>query len=410
MLDNFGASHHRATFNDNWAHHHRPKHHDPWLQLALCLRHGSPDNALHFSSRKHYRRTTADCGPIASTAVPSCAQACFTSAAPKILCDVHDYACQCQPAAQKSLTQLLVPCVATACPAASLQAVIAGASSGPSGSQPTGGSTAEPPPTTARPGTSGSASNCQPVPVQTCDSVASSAVPKCAQACFTSAAPGVGCDVHDYGCQCKPDAQASLTQLLVPCVATACPAASLQAVITGASSVCACASASPTFVAPGTCATGHSSGGGSGGSGSSGGPSNTGSNGSPTTTGGGGASPTCSSKALDCGAIASTAVPSLCACATGPTGSGCGGSGGSGSSTGGNGSQPTGRPTGGNGGGESGSEPTGGEGGSGGNGGGNGGGSQPTGPLTVPPSAGSRLEMSLVAGIFAVGWAMAVVL
>ncbi|PTB46047.1 hypothetical protein M441DRAFT_114698, partial [Trichoderma asperellum CBS 433.97] len=69
----------------------------------------------------------------------------------------------------------------------------------------------------------------------------SSAVPSCAQKCFTSAAPNVGCDVQDYACQCKPAAQSSLTQLLVPCVATACPAASLQAVITGASSVCACA-------------------------------------------------------------------------------------------------------------------------------------------------------------------------
>ncbi|ETS01873.1 hypothetical protein M419DRAFT_80242, partial [Trichoderma reesei RUT C-30] len=64
----------------------------------------------------------------------------------------------------------------------------------------------------------------------------SSAVPSCAQACFSSAAPGVGCDVNDFDCQCKPEAQASLTHLLVPCVATRCPAASLQAVITGASS------------------------------------------------------------------------------------------------------------------------------------------------------------------------------
>lgn len=106
-----------------------------------------------------------------------------------------------------------------------------------SSSQPGGGNSYPPPPvTTTGPGTSATGSNCQPVPVKTCDAVASSAVPSCAQACFTSAAPKIPCDVHDYDCQCKPEAQASLTQLLVPCVATACPPASLQAVITGASS------------------------------------------------------------------------------------------------------------------------------------------------------------------------------
>lgn len=106
-----------------------------------------------------------------------------------------------------------------------------------SSSQPGGGNSYPPPPvTTSGPGTSATGSNCQPVPVKTCDAVASSAVPSCAQACFTSAAPKIPCDVHDYDCQCKPAAQASLTQLLVPCVATACPPASLQAVITGASS------------------------------------------------------------------------------------------------------------------------------------------------------------------------------
>ncbi|PTB46048.1 hypothetical protein M441DRAFT_115664, partial [Trichoderma asperellum CBS 433.97] len=68
-----------------------------------------------------------------------------------------------------------------------------------------------------------------------------SAVPSCAQACFTSAAPVISCGVNDYACQCQPAAQAKLSQILVPCVATACPAASLEAVITGASSVCACA-------------------------------------------------------------------------------------------------------------------------------------------------------------------------
>ncbi|KAK4083726.1 uncharacterized protein Triagg1_1388 [Trichoderma aggressivum f. europaeum] len=217
-----------------------------------------------------------------------------------------------------------------------------GGSSGGSGPSNSGGNGGSGSPTTTPGGGGGASPTCN-TEAPDCGAVATSAVPSCAQACFTSAAPKISCGVDDYACQCQPAAQASLSQILVPCVATACPAASLEAVITGASSVCACATGS----------SGSSNCGGSGGPGGSGG------SGSPT----------------------------------GGNGGGEGGSGGS-------------EPTGGSGG----SGGSGGEGGSGGNGGGNGGGSQPTSPPTIPPSAGSRLEMSLVAGVFALTWAIAVVL
>lgn len=61
-----------------------------------------------------------------------------------------------------------------------------------------------------------------------------------------SGAKQVNCDATDYACQCQPDAQKSLSTLLLPCLATACDAAALPSVIAGASSVCACALATPT--------------------------------------------------------------------------------------------------------------------------------------------------------------------
>ncbi len=167
--------------------------------------------------------SSADCAPLASTVVPDCAQACFTSAAPGVGCGATDFACQCQPAAQASLSSLLIPCVATACPAASLPAVIAGASSvcacatsapdgscaGSGGSGGNGGSPT-PTPTPAPTGGSGSGANsgslCHGPAVTSsdCGPLASTAIPSCAQACFSSAAPGVGCAVTDFACQCQP--------------------------------------------------------------------------------------------------------------------------------------------------------------------------------------------------------------
>ena len=87
---------------------------------------------------------------------------------------------------------------------------------------------------------SSTVSVCAPVAVD-CGIIATSVIPPCAQPCFTSAAPGVGCGVEDFACQCEEDAQASLSEIVVPCVATACPPESLDAVVQGASSVCDCA-------------------------------------------------------------------------------------------------------------------------------------------------------------------------
>ncbi|KAK1590456.1 uncharacterized protein LY79DRAFT_515885 [Colletotrichum navitas] len=74
-----------------------------------------------------------------------------------------------------------------------------------------------------------------------CASVAVTAIPSCAQSCFMEGASFVGCDSLDFSCQCGKEA--ALYAAIEPCVATGCPAASFQAVINGASSVCGCAGA-----------------------------------------------------------------------------------------------------------------------------------------------------------------------
>ncbi|GJD01248.1 MAC1 interacting protein 1 [Colletotrichum higginsianum] len=67
-----------------------------------------------------------------------------------------------------------------------------------------------------------------------CASVAVTAIPSCAQGCFLEGASFVGCDSLDFSCQCGKEA--ALYAAIEPCVATGCPAASIQAVINGASS------------------------------------------------------------------------------------------------------------------------------------------------------------------------------
>ncbi|WYZ35884.1 hypothetical protein EsH8_X_000531 [Colletotrichum jinshuiense] len=76
---------------------------------------------------------------------------------------------------------------------------------------------------------------------ENCASVAVTAIPSCAQSCFLEGASFVGCDSLDFSCQCGKEA--ALYAAIEPCVATGCPAASFQAVINGASSVCGCATA-----------------------------------------------------------------------------------------------------------------------------------------------------------------------
>ncbi|KAG7039146.1 CFEM domain-containing protein [Colletotrichum scovillei] len=76
---------------------------------------------------------------------------------------------------------------------------------------------------------------------ENCASVAVTAIPSCAQSCFLDGASFVGCDSLDFSCQCGQEA--ALYAAIEPCVATGCPAASFQAVINGASSVCGCVGA-----------------------------------------------------------------------------------------------------------------------------------------------------------------------
>lgn len=209
--------------------------------------------------------------------------------------------------------------------------------------------TTEPPSTTCAPGTK-----------QDCGPVASSAVPHCAKPCFDDAAPKVGCDATDYACQCQADKQSSLSAIVPACVATACPPASIPAVLAGASSVCACANAAPT---PGPDCT------------------------QPTDT---------TSEEPPCTTDTETEEPP-CTTETGgnppggnPTETETGGNPPGGSPTGGN--PPGGEPTGGNPPGNS--NPPGGE---------------PTQPPTVT-AGGARHEVGIVAGVFAAVWLVAVAL
>ncbi|KAM0334556.1 hypothetical protein ACHAQA_001586 [Verticillium albo-atrum] len=224
-----------------------------------------------------------DCDPVspcedAAQAVPACGRSCIISAASaSVGCAADDYECQC--GGFQAIQAGAAPCVIDSCGIAGAVPLLGSvsalcrcvtanpstpctASSEPSVTSeppPPGSSGGEPPVESSEappgpgessvppgPGTTAPPTTCAPPTPQDCGPVATSAVPACAQPCFLQAAPNVGCDADDYACQCEAEAQASLTQLLVPCVATACPAASLQAVITGASSVCACASATPT--------------------------------------------------------------------------------------------------------------------------------------------------------------------
>jgi hypothetical protein len=298
---------------------------------------------------------TSDCAPL-TTLVPDCARPCFASAGPEVGCDdPEDLACRCKPDTQASLSQILVPCVASRCDAAQLPSVIAGASSvcacataapvagdgdcpGEGGN---GGGAPEPPaPTGASGGGSGGSegSSCVPGEVTSADClpVASSVVPECAQACFSSAAPDVGCEVNSFGCLCQEEAQASLSAILVPCVASRCAASQLTDVIAGASSVCECALAAPT-AGPDTCE------GGSGGDSGSGGDHGGDAGGDEGESGG-------------------------------DAGGNEGGEGGS------------------NEGGDSGAPP------------------QETGPETIVPGSGARMEISIVAAVFGSFWLMAVML
>ncbi|RDA92023.1 hypothetical protein CP533_0990 [Ophiocordyceps camponoti-saundersi (nom. inval.)] len=219
---------------------------------------------------------------------PDCALSCVKEAASKVGCtNTADLACQCTPASSAAILATAQPCVVScgieqAVPAikagSSLCACVASATQAPipsSTSLPPFANSSAPAKQASQPGpywygttlpkvtttsamseptSTGHKDHPSPIssgkPLTTeapcsadCGAVASSAVPRCAQPCFSSYVPQVGCDITDYQCQCQPAAQQSLSQLLVPCVATACPPEAIPSVISGASSVCACASA-----------------------------------------------------------------------------------------------------------------------------------------------------------------------
>ncbi|KND86985.1 hypothetical protein TOPH_08372 [Tolypocladium ophioglossoides CBS 100239] len=229
-------------------------------------------------------------------AVPKCATSCISSAAMGVNCANTDFECQCK--SSSAIQNAAFNCVSSGCGLAtgvqvlqSVSALCSCVSASPTtpcssqatptgssapGTTPDGTATSttalwiKPPtgtelqnvtatqsvPCTTPTGVSsehggektqtvgkGERQTCVPGTKANCGPVASSAVPSCAQKCFSSAAPSVGCSVDDYACQCQDKAQSSLSQILVPCVATACPPDAIPSVIAGASSVCKCASA-----------------------------------------------------------------------------------------------------------------------------------------------------------------------
>lgn len=189
-------------------------------------------------------------------AVPDCAEKCIMSAAvTKASCLSYDFQCQC--ASSAVIQQAAQGCVIEGCgidtALQALQSVsamckcVTASPTSPCKPEPTNTNTDKPssnthtnttgePPKPTDTNTHKPSETCAGGTKSDCAPVASTAVPKCAQACFSSAAPKVGCEVTDFACQCEAEAQASLSQILVPCVATACPAAELPAVITGAAS------------------------------------------------------------------------------------------------------------------------------------------------------------------------------
>lgn len=71
------------------------------------------------------------------------------------------------------------------------------------------------------------------VAAEECANVALTAIPGCAQNCILNGAPTIGCGGTDFDCQCAQSA--ALFAAVEGCVATACPSASYQGVIDGAS-------------------------------------------------------------------------------------------------------------------------------------------------------------------------------
>lgn len=61
-------------------------------------------------------------------------------------------------------------------------------------------------------------------------------MPTCAQECYLSIAPDVGCKELDFSCQCKEDTQETLSTMMMPCVLSACDFTDLPSVIAGGSS------------------------------------------------------------------------------------------------------------------------------------------------------------------------------
>ncbi|CEJ80083.1 hypothetical protein VHEMI00288 [[Torrubiella] hemipterigena] len=206
---------------------------------------------------------------------PPCAYTCVSSAANAVGCtNTADLACQCNPSSSAAIQGSAINCVLACGGDAAASAIKAGSdicacvatatqpmSSSPSNSMPSGNSAS---PTSSQPASSGpgSASSsspitsgpsmstttpCMPASMPNCGSYVAQ-IPSCAQPCFASAAPKVHCDVTDYACQCQSAAQASLSQILPGCIATACPldSSTLASITNGASRLCACATAKPS--------------------------------------------------------------------------------------------------------------------------------------------------------------------
>lgn len=177
-----------------------------------------------------------DCTQVALSSIPTCAHDCFFEYAPSVGCGALDFPCQCESVARASMTGLMMGCVLSNCWAWSIPGIIKGANEVcecAAGSSPACPELRE--------NTRGR--NWGRDIATDCASVAKTAIPTCAQPCITPLPQSVGCGPKDYECQCKEEAQASLSKLAVPCVLRSCGVFDIPSLISAGSEICACASA-----------------------------------------------------------------------------------------------------------------------------------------------------------------------
>ena len=185
-----------------------------------------------------------DCTSVALSAIPTCALTCFFSYAPSVSCGVLDFSCQCQSTAQAAMSTLMRWCVMTECLFWSIPGVIFGANSvcECATGTPTPGACLETEQILQNvrrfanePTLMETANLMGSTETTDCALVAKTAIPTCAQPCIAPLPPRVGCGLSDFACQCKDEAQASLSSLAASCVLRSCGVIDIGSLIVGGS-------------------------------------------------------------------------------------------------------------------------------------------------------------------------------